>query len=293
MNTNLAPELVSVVMPFYQQDDYLKDAVASVMAQTYREVELVVVDDCSPNCSASEILETIQHSRIRILRNETTLGVAATRNKAIDKAAGSLILPLDADDLMAPTCIESLVGILSDDTGGAFCQTQLFGRDDWLWKPVFKLPELMVLGAPGTVLFRRTVFDAVGGYREDLPSGEDLDFFISALEKGWTFKGLDEPLFYYRRHAGNTTAKIRWLPGDLIQSHAATLQKYGREAAELYEHRRQLEEHELRVLYRRHKKLLFLMQNQPDFSNHAAGSFPEDEVVWQQCLVRLYFRDAD
>ena len=96
---------VTVVMAVYNAAQFLREAIASVLSQTYTDFELIVVDDASTDDS-SAILRSYNDPRIRIIRHQTNLGASLSRNDALAAARGELIAIMDADDVCAPTRIE-------------------------------------------------------------------------------------------------------------------------------------------------------------------------------------------
>jgi glycosyltransferase involved in cell wall biosynthesis len=202
--------LVSVIIPFYKQEDFLLDAVLSVAAQTYEHLEIIVVDDCSPGPTAAELLEWRSIPRLNIIRHEMNSGVSAARNTAISNSSGQLILPLDADDLITPDYLEKSIFTLSAApyASAVHTQVQVFGEQEWIWSPRFLLPDILFSGSPNTFLYRRELFEDVGGYKTHLSTYEDWDFAVSALERGWQFAGLSEPLYHYRKHSGGVTSTM-------------------------------------------------------------------------------------
>jgi len=199
----VANPLVSVIMPYYEQPEFLLDAVRSVESQTYANVELIVVDDCSPQTSAAELIEWRQMSNVKIVRHTENKGAAASRNTAVQNSTGELILPLDSDDMIASTYLQLTVPVLVRDEslGGVYTQVQRFGDFEDVWIPECEMPQALVWGGPNTCLYRRAVFDAVGGYKEHLRFAEDYDFWISAFERGWRFQRVDQALFFRRLQA--------------------------------------------------------------------------------------------
>ncbi|MFF4207942.1 glycosyltransferase family 2 protein [Streptomyces sp. NPDC001796] len=196
--------VVSVVIPCHDYARYLPDAVSSVVAQTFRDWELVIVDDGSTDDTA-EVAEGLiaRHPdrRIRLLR-QANAGVSAARNTGIEAAAGRYILPLDADDVIAPTMLEKTVGVLDGDPGIAIASTDVFTfTDDDLPPQAMPLPaysrELMLqrLIMFYCSLYRREAWQAVGGYDETMRAGEDWDFWIGCVEHGFDAHHIHEPLF--------------------------------------------------------------------------------------------------
>lgn len=110
MNKDQSCPLVSVIIPMYNAADYITETIHSVLQQTYQNLEIIVVDDCSTDQSVafvSEMKTTIPN--ITLLQNATNSGVAISRNKGVERAKGRFICFLDADDLWLPTKIEKQV----------------------------------------------------------------------------------------------------------------------------------------------------------------------------------------
>ena len=105
---------VSVILPVYNAEKYLRDTILSVLEQTYQNFELIIVDDCSKDNSLRIIYEcAAKDSRIKVLRNETNQGAAACRNRCIQEATGSYIAFLDSDDLWTSQKLESQIELLT------------------------------------------------------------------------------------------------------------------------------------------------------------------------------------
>jgi hypothetical protein len=196
--------VVSVVVPCHDYARYLPDAVSSVVAQTFEDWELVVVDDGSTDDTV-EVTEGLiaRHPdrRIRLLR-QANAGVSAARNTGIEAAAGRYILPLDADDMIAPTMLEKTVAVLDGDPKVAIASTDVFTfTDDDLPPQVMPLPaysrELLLqrLIMFYCSLYRREAWRTVGGYDENMRAGEDWDFWIGCAEHGFDAYHIHEPLF--------------------------------------------------------------------------------------------------
>jgi glycosyltransferase involved in cell wall biosynthesis len=199
---------VSVIIPCYGQAQYLPAAVASVVAQTFDDWELVVVDDGSPDDTAQVAERLINRHvgrRIRLLRGPNQ-GLSRARNTGIEAARGRYILPLDADDEVAPTMLESTVDVLERDPSIAAVYTDLqqFGEGDHLIRAADfnpnTLPDANHLSYCS--LYRREVWEAVGGYNPNMKWGyEDWDFWLGVVEKGYQARRIPQPLFRYRIRA--------------------------------------------------------------------------------------------
>lgn len=196
--------VVSVVIPCHDYGHYLPQAVHSVLAQTYPDWELVVVDDGSTDDTAAVARSLIADHpgrRIRLLR-QANAGVSAARNAGIAATAGRYVLPLDADDVIAPTMLERTVAVLDRRPEIAIVSTDVsVFTDDGLPAQALQLPAydkdllLRRLIMFYCSLYRREVWRTVGGYAEDMRTGEDWDFWIACAERGFTAHHLHEALF--------------------------------------------------------------------------------------------------
>jgi len=199
------PPRISVLMPCYNHGAFIDEALASVSAQTFRDVEVVVVDDGSTDPATVEKLAGVQQPGVRVLRTGNR-GLPAARNHAAAHAEGELFCALDADDRLAPRWFERAVETLDAQPRVAFVSHWLetFGDERWTWTPErCDLPALLARNTVnGAAVVRRTAFEAVGGYDERMRGGcEDWDFWLRLVEGGFEGIIVPEVLFYYRRRA--------------------------------------------------------------------------------------------
>ncbi|MGC5007179.1 glycosyltransferase family 2 protein [Streptomyces sp. DT203] len=196
--------VVSVVIPCHDYARYLPEAVSSVLAQTFRDWELVIVDDGSTDNTvevAQALIARHPDRRIRLVQ-QSNAGVSAARNTGIEASTGRYILPLDADDVIAATMLEKTVGVLDSDPGIAIASTDVFTfTDDDLPPQAMPLPaysrELLLqrLIMFYCSLYRRAAWQTVGGYNESMRAGEDWDFWIGCVEHGFDAHHIHEALF--------------------------------------------------------------------------------------------------
>lgn len=206
--------LVSVIVPCYKQAGFLPETLEVILAQTYQNWECIVIDDGSPDNTEEVAGEYVKKdSRIKYMRQENQ-GVSSARNNAIRQSLGKYILPLDADDLIAPTYLEEAVDYLENhpEVKVVYCQAEKFGAVNCKWdlsdydfnKMLFE--NLLFC----TALFRRSDYDKCGGYNENMKAGvEDWDFWLSLLGPDDKVYRIDKVLFYYRikEVSRNTVAK--------------------------------------------------------------------------------------
>ncbi len=211
-----APALVSIIVPCFNQAEFLPECLESVVAQSYPELEILIVDDGSPDATAEvarELIRKFPQRSIRLLQ-KINGGVASARNAGMAQARGAYLLPLDADDKLHPEMVESLVRILEThaDVEIASADVQTFGNisrvdEVGAWGPAVRSANCL----PYCSLFRREVWTSVGGYRENMRKGfEDWDFWVACQLAG--FRAVREPraLFHYRvRSVSRSTEAAR------------------------------------------------------------------------------------
>jgi glycosyltransferase involved in cell wall biosynthesis len=199
---------VSVIVPCFNLGQYLDEAVASVLAQSFQDFEIIVVNDGSTDPNTARVLANFDRPKTRVVTIEHQ-GLARARNTGITMAAGRYICALDADDRLAPTYLDKAVQMLEQYPDLAFvsCWLETFGEESWLWKPErCDLPTLLAECTVCTAaLVRRSAVVAVGCYDERMPAQgyEDWDLWLSLVSRGFTGKILPEVLFYYRRRLGS------------------------------------------------------------------------------------------
>jgi glycosyltransferase involved in cell wall biosynthesis len=197
---------VSVVIPCYNQGHFVDEAVDSVLAQTFADLEIVIVNDGSTDQETNRVLDAYDRPKTTVLRTDNhRLGGA--RNNGIRLAKGQYILPLDADDRIANSYVEKAVDVLESrgNVGIVYCEAEFFGAQTGKWDlPPYKFPDILlgnVIFCSG--MFRKSDWESVGGYRTDLAVWEDYDFWLSIIELGREVYRIPEVLFYYRRHTGS------------------------------------------------------------------------------------------
>ena len=194
---------VSIVMPCYNDGEYIEKSVESVLNSTYEDIELIVIDDGSTDVRTKDIISKFnEKEKIKVVYSNHE-GPAAARNAAIRYAQGEYILPVDSDDLIDKSYIEKAVKILSSDEniGVVYCEAELFGKKSGKWDlPRYDKAKLLADNIVFiTALFRKSDWEKIGGFRETLKNGiEDYDFWLSMLELKKDFYQIPEVLFYYR-----------------------------------------------------------------------------------------------
>jgi glycosyltransferase involved in cell wall biosynthesis len=177
---------VSVIIPTYNRGWIIKEAIDSVLAQTFNEYELIVVDDGSEDNTA-EILAGY-NNKIQII-HQANHGVSAARNRGIISSSGRYIALLDSDDLWFPEKLNKQVSFFQNHPDAMICQTQeIWIRNGNRVNPrkhhkklsgmIFEPSLSLCLVSPSAVMFKRELIDRVGLFDENLPACEDYDLWL-------------------------------------------------------------------------------------------------------------------
>lgn len=226
--------LVSVIVPIYNAAPYLRETLDSIVASTYRPMEVVMMDDGSKDDSLQIAQDFCAlHPECRVI-SQPNQGVSVARNNAIRHAQGQYILPVDADDKIANTLIEKAVQVIenNDDIRVVGCRCWMFGAVDKEWKlPPFSHALLARKNMiPATALYRKADWERCGGYCEEEIYREDWDFWLSMMELGGSFYQLNEVLLYYRITSDSrrtlAKGKKRIIVDAINRRHPAYMQRY-------------------------------------------------------------------
>ena len=217
--------LVTVIVPVYNGEKYLRKNIDSVLAQTYKNWELVLVNDGSSDSSVEIIEEYLKKdSRIRLI-NQENAGQSSARNNGAKAAKGEYLAFLDQDDYYTPEHLESLVKILDEypEVGMAYDEAEVIDKDGnreynreahpfrAANNPLNSIIDCIkdnILILPGTTMIRKNIFLEVGGFDTDLIGYEDDHLFVRIFRKS-KIKGTPSAGLMYRLHGGNTSSSIR------------------------------------------------------------------------------------
>ena len=201
---------ISVVMPVYNALPYLDEAVQSILGQTRSDFEFVIYDDASTDGSWERLEEWArQDARIKLIRGERNLGPARSSNEVVRHASTPLIARMDADDISLPDRLQRQSEILSQnpDVGivASLCEvidpTGRKVREPELWR--LARVSWFTPFPHGSMMFRRELFDSLGGYRDECEFWEDLDLVIRASERS-RIVVVTHPLYRYRQSTTGT-----------------------------------------------------------------------------------------
>lgn len=207
---------VSVVMPAYNAEKYISEAIDSILNQTFTDFEFIIIDDGSIDNTIG-IINNYNDERIRLIQNEANLGVAQTLNKGIELSRGQYIARMDADDIAFPSRIEKQVLLLDRDKRLGICGSNaiLFGSVN---PSVTNIPLTdsiirysMFLNSPfihPSVCMRTEMLKELGVfYESEFEGREDYRLWMKISLSDWQMKNISQPLIKYRIHSNQVTQK--------------------------------------------------------------------------------------
>jgi glycosyltransferase involved in cell wall biosynthesis len=212
---------VSVIITNYNYGCYLRQAIESVLAQTYSNIELIVVDDGS-NDNTWEVLKDFPNIKLIIQNRE---GVSAARNRGAAIATGDYLCFLDADDFWAPTKVEKqaqklrensnlgavTVGTYIVDADGNLIHTDVRGQSGFLARNILLFERYNIFTS---MMIRKSYYFEIGGFDKNLSTSADLDLSLR-LAVNYPFEHLEEPLYFYRIHRNNMHSNIKLFKKDM------------------------------------------------------------------------------
>ncbi|MCN4144544.1 MAG: glycosyltransferase family 2 protein [Thiohalomonas sp.] len=226
-------EIISVVIPCYNQAEFLDETVQSLLEQSYKELEIIIVNDGSTDNSRELIYHWNEKypDKIRLIEQENR-GLSEARNSGIRAASGNYLFLLDADDKLHKTMISKCMNAIAEhDADIIYADYQRFGETDRVQTTgdkveLYALQYANVTGA--TALYKKEVWEKTGGYKQNMHGGyEDWEFWLNASKRGFKFYHISEVLFYYR-------VKKESMYTDALAKHAYLCSKIVINHSELY-----------------------------------------------------------
>lgn len=220
--------MISVIMSVYNSEKYLNEAIDSILNQTYKDFEFLIVDDCSKDNSLKILEEYSQKdSRIILIKNEGNLGLTKNLNKAIKMSKGDYIARMDADDISETKRFEKQIEFLEKNKGidivGTFCsdinEDGIFIRNRTLptiHSQILKiLPKFNPFAHP-TVMMRKEKILSIGAYNENYRTSQDYELWFRAIGKGLRVANIPEFLLKYRMNDNYVSRKsIKYRMNDI------------------------------------------------------------------------------
>ncbi|MGG7078774.1 glycosyltransferase family 2 protein [Clostridium sardiniense] len=209
--------LVSIIVPMYNSEKYISRCLESLIKQTYRNIEIIVVDDGS-NDNSINIVSSLKDKRIRLYKKENS-GVSLTRNYGIEKSNGDLLLFVDSDDYIDINMIDKLVKkVRNKDEAFVICNNTEIYTDKEEVREIFEeenidlnkeyLIRAIASGRAGLVcsklVSRKVIIDNNIRFDSNLKVGEDQLFFIEVAQYCSDFEYINESLYFYDRRNENS-----------------------------------------------------------------------------------------
>lgn len=205
---------ISVLMPVYNTpENYLREAVESILAQTCADFEFLILNDASTDDNVEKVIKSYDDKRIRYWRNDKNLGISLSRNKLIGLSRGEYLAVFDHDDVSLPERLEKQAAFLDahPEVGVVGCWYRILGAEDKVSRfPAedAEIKEIMVNSCcichPASMIRRSVLVEHNIGYENDYTPAEDYALWCRLLSKT-RFANLPEVLFAYRNHESNTS----------------------------------------------------------------------------------------
>ena len=204
----MSTPLVSILMTAYNREVFIAEAIESVLASSYKNFELIIVDDCSNDNTVAIAKKYAQNdTRIIVYQNEINLKDYPNRNIAASYAKGEYIMYADSDDILFPFAIEYCLGLMLEDVTAdfgiystdEFLSSKLLDSDFAINYHFFNTPFLVV--GPGATIIKKSFFDKISCYPTKYGPANDMYFNLKAAVYG-KVKIISKEFFMYRRHDG-------------------------------------------------------------------------------------------
>ncbi|MFN7044606.1 MAG: glycosyltransferase family 2 protein [Flavobacterium sp.] len=205
-------QIISVILPVYNGERFLSDAIKSVLNQTYRDFELIVINDCSTDSTLEIISEfALQDSRIKVITNPINKKLPASLNIGHQSATGDYITWTSDDNLYKPNAFETYLHHLQNSMSHiVYTDFDLINDNGVVLKRRnLSQPEYLINGncVGASFLYKREVYESLKEYNENLFLVEDYDFWLRALTK-FKFSYAPESLYFYRSHGESLSSQI-------------------------------------------------------------------------------------
>lgn len=234
MKLDRIPGLVSVVMPVYNGEKYIRESIKSVLDQTYGNFELLVINDGSSD-SSMEIVREFEDPRIILLENDQNMGVSYTRNVGLDLSKGEFLAWIDCDDLIDKRRIEIQYEFMRENPQIGICGTYLerFNEGNSTLSTVFLEPELIKAGLifkpavlNATSMYRLSLIDRAGlRFNPKLAISEDYNFYVDACFH-FPIVNLPKKLYFYRASETSIMKKYDEKKDEKFQFHKVVYTKW-------------------------------------------------------------------
>lgn len=298
--------LITVLMSTYNETgSELKKSINSILHQSYRNIEFLIINDNPKNNELLQILNSITDDRVKVIRNEKNIGLVRSLNKGLKFAQGTYIARMDADDISYPSRLEDELVYLKQnglDMVGSYIE--LIDEDNTVIKRVMKFPSghkqiahFMRWGnciSHPTWLLKREVYMAMDGYRNALHC-EDYDFILRAIEKGYAVGNIPKVELSYRvRQTGvsKSNENIQFLLRNFLAKNKRRINKITETNIEEYLHSEKFQRESTQLLLYKQDKIK-LKQARGFTKIRIAQNISINPFLWKDLMekVTLWMRE--
>lgn len=228
---------ISVIMPVFNKENYLYEAIDSILNQTITDFELIIINDASKD-SSEQVIKQFNDPRIKYFKNTTNKGVSYSTNIGIELAKGEYIAKADSDDIYHPNRLEKQLTVLESHSDINICcsDIEIINKDGsfkerWYYQSNSEVIKAQLLFnssiANATIMFRSDIFkDSSIRYDENLKSAEDYDFYLK-LNNKFTLYHISESLMKYRKLSTGLTGNFEQIKADANIVRKRALEKIG------------------------------------------------------------------
>ena len=226
-------------MPVYNCQKFLKQAIESILTQTYTDFELIIMDNCSTDGSYEIEQEYAKKDpRVRVFRNEENVGITNNRNRGLDHVRGRYVANMDSDDVSQPQRLAAQVEFMDahPEVGIVGAQLNIIDENGTILKPrPYPLQDAQIRKlifttgpfAQPVTMIRKEVYDKIGKYNKQYEPSDDLDFAVRAGQF-FKFANLDKTLLHYRISTfSTTTRKMKLMRTVAVKAKLDAILKHG------------------------------------------------------------------
>ncbi len=211
--SNCQSPKVSIVLPTYNGSKYIRQSIDSCLNQTFKDFELIIIDDCSTD-NTSEIIKSYTDPRIRYIRNQQNQRLPRSLNIGFEQARGKYLTWTSDDNIYAAQAIEKMLNFLVEHQYEfVFCDYYTFDYDNLQQATLVRLPSIVAFDKINPIracfLYTRNVKEVTGDYDPEKELGEDYEYWIRVSLK-FTMNHYSEPLYYYRVHKAQLYSSRFW-----------------------------------------------------------------------------------
>ena len=202
--------LISIYITNFNYGNYLEKAIKSAINQTYKSIEIIIIDDASKDISKKILNKYKKNKKIKIIYNKKKNGLVKSSNKAIKASKGKYVLRLDADDFLHPNAIKEMYSQIKNCSDTALVFPNFYELENKSKrKKIYKYQHKQFYGfgdqpAHGACsLINKRIFYKIGGYNNKFDRQDGYYIWFAILSNNYNIKHCKKPLFYYRKHGKN------------------------------------------------------------------------------------------